>query len=112
MKRFGSVIALKPEKVAEYTTLHAAVWPEVLKMIKQCHIQNYTIFLRKLGDEQTYLFSYFEYTGEHFAADMAKMDADPVCQKWESVCGPCQNPLNNRAPGEWWANMEEVFHLD
>ncbi|MGC9349200.1 MAG: hypothetical protein ACP5JG_13735 [Anaerolineae bacterium] len=23
-----------------------------------------------------------------------------------------QEPLDSRAEGEWWANMEEVFHLD
>jgi len=29
-----------------------------------------------------------------------------------AVCLPCQKPLENRASGEWWASMEEVFHLD
>ena len=27
MTRYGMVIGLKPEKVAEYKRLHAAVWP-------------------------------------------------------------------------------------
>ena len=35
MKRYGSVIGLKPEAVAEYKRLHAAVWPEVLRQIEQ-----------------------------------------------------------------------------
>jgi L-rhamnose mutarotase len=112
VKRYGSVIGLRPEKVEEYKQLHAAVWPEVLKMIKQSHIQNYSIYLRKLDDGRHYLFSYFEYTGTDFAADMAKMATDPTTQKWWAVCKPCQQPLDNRAPDEWWANMEEVFHLD
>jgi L-rhamnose mutarotase len=47
-----------------------------------------------------------------YAADMAKMAADPTTQKWWSVFMPCQKPLENRAWGEWWASMEEVFHLD
>jgi L-rhamnose mutarotase len=25
---------------------------------------------------------------------------------------PMQKPLETRAQGEWWANMEEVFHCD
>jgi len=25
---------------------------------------------------------------------------------------PMQKPLETRATGEWWANMEEVFHCD
>ena len=31
MERFGSIIKLKPEKLAEYKELHADVWPDVLK---------------------------------------------------------------------------------
>ncbi|HCS49533.1 MAG TPA: L-rhamnose mutarotase [Candidatus Aminicenantes bacterium] len=112
MKRYGTVIGLRSEKLDEYRRLHAAVWPGVLKMIKACHIRNYSIYLRHFDDERHYLFSYFEYTGRDFASDMAKMAADPTTQKWWSVCMPCQNPLENRASGEWWASMEEVFHLD
>lgn len=43
MKRYGSVIGLKEEKIAEYKALHAAVWPEVLRMITACHIRNYSL---------------------------------------------------------------------
>ena len=38
MKLYGMVIGLRPEKIEEYKKLHAAVWPDVLKMIQQCHI--------------------------------------------------------------------------
>lgn len=111
MKRYGSVIGLKRAKIAAYKRLHAAVWPDVLKMIKRCHIRNYSIYLRKVSGRH-YLFSYFEYTGKDFAGDMAKMAADPTTQKWWSVCKPCQQPLRDRSKGEWWAAMEEVFHQD
>jgi L-rhamnose mutarotase len=106
------VIGLRPEKLAEYKKLHAAVWPDVLQMIQQCHIRNYSIYLRQFDDGGHYLFSYFEYTGDDFEADMAKMAADPTTQKWWAVCMPCQKPLVNRAAGEWWAGMDEVFHAD
>jgi L-rhamnose mutarotase len=111
MKRYGSVIGLRPAKLAEYRRLHAAVWPDVRKMIRQCHIRNYSIYLRTLGDGRPYLFSYFEYTGRNYAADMAKMAADPTTRRWWAVCKPCQRPLAGRAQDEWWAAMEEVFHL-
>jgi len=112
MKRYGSVIGVRDEKLAEYKRLHAAVWPGVLQMIKACHIQNYSIYLRKMPDGRHCLFSYFEYTGTDFAADMAKMATDPTTQKWWAECMPCQQPLDDRAAGEWWAGMEEVFHQD
>jgi L-rhamnose mutarotase len=112
MKRYGMVIRLHPERVEEYRRLHAAVWPDVLRMIRQCHIRNYSIFLRTLEDAQPYLFSYFEYTGKDFDADMAKMAADPTTQRWWSICKPCQEPLSDCRGNEWWAVMEEVFHED
>ena len=112
MKRFGSVLEVKKEKLDEYVKLHAAVWPDILDMIKQCNIHNYSIFLRKLPPSKYYLFSYFEYIGTDFAGDMGKMAADPTTQKWWAECIPCQEPLADLAAGEWWAEMEEVFHQE
>jgi L-rhamnose mutarotase len=107
MTRYGSVIKVKPEKLEAYKRLHASVWPGVLKMIGECHIRNYSIYYR-----DGYLFSYFEYEGDDYEADMDKMAADPETQRWWEVCKPCQQPLETRASGEWWATMEEVFHQD
>jgi len=107
MNRYGMVLRLKPEKYEEYKQLHAAVWPDVLKMIHDCNIRNYSIYHR-----DGFLFSYFEYSGNDFEADMAKMAADPTTQKWWSICQPCQEPVESAAKGEWWSPMEEVFHND
>jgi L-rhamnose mutarotase len=107
MQRYASVIRLRPEKLDEYKELHAHVWPEVLAMIRECHIHNYSIYYR-----DGYLFSYFEYHGEDLAADMEKMTADPTTQAWWKLTDPCQEPLETRAPDEWWASMEEFFHTD
>lgn len=109
MQRMGMVIGLRPEKIAEYKKLHADVWPGVLSKIKDCNISNYTIFLR---EPENLLFGYWEYHGDDFEADAAKMAADPETQRWWDVCMPCQAPLETRKPGEWWAMMEDVFHLD
>lgn len=112
MKRYASIIGLPAEGMAEYKRLHAAVWPDVLAMIRRCNIRNYSIYLRRMPDGQHYLFSYFEYTGSDYAADMAVMAADPTTQQWWKVCMPLQAPLPDRAKDEWWANAEEVFHCD
>ena len=112
MTRYGSIIGLRQEKVEEYKALHAAAWPDVLKMIRECGIRNYSIFLRRLEDGRYYLFSYFEYHGSDFDADMARMAADPTTQDWWKLCKPCQSPLIDRGPEEWWARMEEVFYTD
>ena len=107
MQRYGMILKVKPEKLEEYKRLHADVWPEVLDMIRECNIRNYSIFHR-----DGYLFSYFEYVGEDFEADMEKMAADPKTQEWWDVCMPCQEPVETAEEGEWWAPMEELFHCD
>ena len=101
------MIKLRPEKEAEYRRLHAATWAGVLAMIRECNIRNYSIFLK-----DGYLFSYFEYVGDDFEQDMAKMAADATTQEWWRLTDPCQEPLPTRKEGEWWATMEEVFHCD
>jgi L-rhamnose mutarotase len=107
MKRFGSVIKIKPDKLEEYKKLHKNIWPQVAKVITECNIKNYSIY-HKNG----YLFSYFEYTGKNYNSDMEKMAADPTTQKWWDICKPMQIPLDTRKKGEWWAEAEEVFHQD
>jgi L-rhamnose mutarotase len=110
-RRFGQVIRLRREKVAEYRTLHAAVWPAVLARIARSNLRNYTIFLREIAGEP-HLFAYFEYVGDDWERDCAALAADEATQRWWKLTEPCQAPLEDRAPGEWWANMEEVFHAD
>lgn len=107
MQRYGRILKVKPEKIEKYKKLHAEVWPEVLAIIKESNLCNYSIF-----HKDGYLFSYYEYTGTDYAADIAKIEANPITQQWNAVCNPCQEPLETRAEGEWWAEMEEVFHLD
>ncbi len=106
MTRYGMTIRLKPECIGVYRSYHAEVWPEVLNKITECGIRNYSIFLK-----DSTLFGYFEYHGSEFAADMARMAADPKTQEWWAIMEPLQQPIETRAQGEWWANMEEVFHL-
>jgi len=107
MQRMSMVIGLDPAKIEQYRRLHAAVWPEILALISDCNISNYSIFLK---EPENLLFGYWEYIGADFDADMAKMAAHPKNQEWWSVCMPCQKPLATRKQGEWWAMMEEVFH--
>ena len=112
VERYGMVIGGKPDKIEYYKKLHAAAWPGVLAKIRECNIRNYSIYLREIEKGQYLLFSYFEYTGDDFAADMAKMAADPETRRWWAETDPCQSPIPTRGAKEFWSRMEEVFHLD
>lgn len=107
LKRFGQIIKLLPEKRELYRQLHANPWKAVGEQIARSNLHNYSIYLA--GD---YLFAYFEYTGDDFELDMKKMAEDPATQLWWSLTNPCQAPWELAKEGDWWSNLEEVFHQD
>lgn len=110
-QRYAWVTGLNPAKAEEYRKLHANPWPSVDKMIKECHIRNFSIFEREI-DGKFYLFSYLEYTGPDFEADMRKMAEDPETQRWWKETDPCQLPLPDAAAkGKIWSDAKEVYHL-
>jgi L-rhamnose mutarotase len=109
--RYVWVTGLKPEKAAHYEDLHAHPWPSVNKMIKDCHIQNFSIHEREING-QLYLFAYLEYTGKDFDADMKRMAADSETVRWWKETDPCQSPLPDAAAkGKIWSDTKEVYFL-
>lgn len=107
MKRYGQIIRMKPGYEQRYRELHRNPWEEINAVIKSCGIRNYSIFLR-----DGFLFAYFEYVGDNFEEDMAKMAADEATKRWWKETDICQEPIDTAVPGEWWTNMDEVYHLD
>lgn len=107
MKRYGMVIKIKPDKIEAYKKLHTNVWPEVVATLRKHYIKNYSIYLK-----DDLLFAYLEYYGTNYAADMEKIATCEATKRWWKLTDPCQEPLASRQVGEWWASMEEVFHID
>ncbi len=107
MMRFGQLIGLKEENLERYKKYHSEIWPEIASMITKCNIRNYSIY-----HFNGLLFAYMEYVGDDFEGDMAKMAADPKTLEWWDIMKPMQEPVDGRKEGEWWANMEEVFHQE
>ena len=102
MKRYGSVIKVRPESLEAYKKYHAAVWPEVLNMILRCNIRNYSIYLK-----DDLLFGYFEYHGTDYAADMAKLAPEPKTQEGGAMRIPTQRPQETHRRGQWRAQKEK-----
>lgn len=109
MRKIASVVEIKPECIDEYKRLHANVWPEVLAVIKEANIINYSIYLRDINAVGYFLFSYFEYVGTDYKADMARIAAAPITQDWWAQCKPCLRPLDGVTMEECWAPMKKVF---
>ncbi|KAI0195639.1 DUF718 domain-containing protein [Xylaria flabelliformis] len=99
-RRVAQIVKLKPEFVAKYKEVHAAVWPEVLRQIKVCNIRDYSIF----HDPNTgILFASFKYVGFDYAGDMERMRENP-----KSLVPGAKN--SESGDPAWWQEVEEVFY--
>jgi len=103
---FGQVGRLKKDMIEEYEALHANPWPQVLEMIHECNLRNYSIFR-----EEDLVFAYFEYVGEDFDGDMEKMARDPETQRWWTHTHPCFETYNIRPDSEFYADMKQIFYF-
>jgi L-rhamnose mutarotase len=106
VKRVGMVVGIRPEKIDEYKALHADDNSGVRDLLTKYNMHNFSIFLHKI-EGKYYEFGYYEYTGDDFEADMAKLDAEPRNKEWLKICDPMQVPLRGY---DSWAVMEQVYY--
>jgi L-rhamnose mutarotase len=105
VKRVGMVVGLKPETIEEYKRLHADDEPGVRDLLSRYNMRNFSIFLQEI-DGKWYEFGYYEYTGDDFEGDMARLAKEPRNIEWLKLCDPMQLPL----PGaDGWTEMERVY---
>lgn len=109
VQRHGVVIGIPAPSIPEYKRLHADTWPGVLQAVDKAHMDNYSIYLGEVAPGRHYLFGYYEYTGDSFDADMARLKKDKTMQQWWKLTDPRQEPLPTRQEGEWWSQWDEVF---
>lgn len=103
MRRFAIITRVKPGKLSQYTRLHDEIWETVVKAGHEAGLRNYSIF--EAGE---YLFSYYEYVGDDYDADMLTKNALPVIQSWQRATGECLEDIN----GQKSVFLKEVFHND
>ncbi len=100
------LLKVRPEKIEEYKTRHAQVWPEMLAALRQTGWQNYSLFLRPDG----LVVGYCE-AGD-FDECRAAMKCHPVNQRWQTEMAPLFDSPNGAAVDDTLFPLEEVFHLD
>ena len=89
MEKIAFRMFLKPGHAAEYKHRHDAIWPELVVLLREAGISDYSIYV----DEQTnVLFAVLQREANH------SMDALP------------QHPVMQR----WWAHMGDIMrtHAD
>ncbi|MDC7235348.1 MAG: L-rhamnose mutarotase [Spirochaetales bacterium] len=107
MNRVAKIIRLKPECREEYEHYHKNIWPEVAANLKTVGIRNYSIHYYN-----GLLFSYFEYTGDDFERDMARLASFPANVRWRKIMSRMQEPMTLGEPPGTWTEMDEVFYQE
>jgi L-rhamnose mutarotase len=102
-------VDLKDDDVAieSYKTHHRRVWPEVLAGLRAAGIRDMDIYL--LGRR---LVMVVESEGPDVRRCFAAyFDSHPKVTEWETLMRSVLKPVPGAAPGDWWAPMDPVFHL-
>ena len=105
MERVCFQLQVRPERLDEYASRHAAVWPEMLEALRTTGWHNYSLFLRDDG----LLIGYFE--TESLDAALAGMAATEVNERWQADMAPFFEDLEG-APDTGFLRLREVFHLE
>jgi len=96
---------LKPGCEKEYERRHAAIWPELVQMIKEQGVGNYSIYWDR---DTNNLFGYQECSGEGSSQDTENVD--PITQRWWDMMADIMEVNADNSPVT--IPLQEVFHLD
>jgi L-rhamnose mutarotase len=103
MKRSGFKMKLNPGFKEEYRKRHNKVWPELVKLLKDAGIGNYSIFL---DEETNTLFAYQEQYGENSSQDMGSTG---IVKKWWKYMADIMETNPDNSPVT--TPLEEVFYM-
>ncbi|MBQ7995264.1 MAG: L-rhamnose mutarotase [Bacilli bacterium] len=105
MEKYAWMAKIKPGKKDEYVKRHNEIWPEMVSLLKEAGIKNYTIWTD--GD---FVFGYYECEkGIEFAAKT--QSNSKIVDKWnvymKDVMEMIMDPKTGAQP-----LLEKVFELD
>ncbi|WCT14096.1 L-rhamnose mutarotase [Mucilaginibacter jinjuensis] len=109
MKRYCLALDLKddPRLIAVYEERHKAVWPEIIKSIKDAGIESMEIY--RITNR---LFMIMDVNDDFsFEKKAAADEVNSKVQEWEKLMWQYQQALPNANPGEKWMLMEQIFKL-
>ena len=103
-KRYAFMLRLGPGAEEAYEESHRTVWPEMLQLLKDAGISEYSIYRR---DDLLIL----ALRADDFEATWSKIDQHPVNLRWQAAMAPYFAPIEGLRPGERFPMLEEVFYL-
>lgn len=105
LKRICFCLQVKPDRLQEYKSRHADVWPEMQRALSRAGWHNYSLFLREDG----LLIGYLE--TPDFDRALRLMAATEVNQKWQAEMAGFFDGVPGRKADEQMRPLPEIFHL-
>ncbi|HEY2041571.1 MAG TPA: L-rhamnose mutarotase [Jatrophihabitans sp.] len=105
MHRYCFSLQVREDKLEEYRQRHTAVWPEMLRALRDAGWGNYSLFLRPDG----LLIGYVE--AEDLSAAQAAMAATAVNERWQREMAGFFTGLQAATPDEGFQLLDEIFNL-
>ena len=106
MSRACFTLQVRPDRLAEYRERHAAVWPEMLRALRDAGWRDYRLYLRDDG----LLVGVVE--TDDLSAAQAAVDATEVSARWEASMAPFFVAGDGSGSGSGKAELPLVFDLD
>lgn len=103
MQRIGSVMKLLPGFEEEYERRHREIWPDLVALLKQSGIRNYSIFLDKGSGN---LFAFLESEQQELRN---ALPAHAIMQKWWLYMKDIMETNEDHSPVS--IPLKEVFYL-
>ena len=94
---------LKPGCEVEYEKRHRAIWPELVKLLKETGVSEYSIFWDK---ETNLLFAVQEQAGDSGSQDLG---TNPVVKKWWDYMADIMDVNPDNSPVS--IPLKEVFYM-
>lgn len=102
-KRFGFKMKMYPGFKDEYRKRHKDIWPELVRLLKEEGIGNYSIFL---DEETNTLFAYQEQSGKSSSQDLGETE---IVRKWWKYMADIMETNPDNSPVT--VPLEEVFYM-
>jgi len=103
MQRHAFKMYLNPGQEAEYIRRHDAIWPELVALLHEAGIVNYSIHLDR---ETQVLFGYLERRDDHGMDDLPR---HPVMQRWWAHMGDIMRTNPDGSPVA--VPLAETFYM-
>ena len=109
MAELGFRLKVREGQEEEYIRTHQNVWPELLNIITDAGIHNYSIFI---DGRDLFLYCEVEGSTQDFVEAWKKTQATEVSKNWSNMMEPLLEPASGIGETEAPPLMRQIFYLE